>query len=109
MDNRLAVNPDQITATSGEFTDLADAAHRIPADVAGKLPPVLDIFGRDKYGEAVANNVGPALDGARQLLTGVGDFWSKTDGDLKVAADLYRKADGINTQLGLGLNRPRRG
>ncbi len=52
-------------------------ARTINADVQGQLDPV-DDAGRDKYGDAFANRLGPALHGATQLLLGVRDGLNKT-------------------------------
>jgi len=108
LNNRIFVSPDQIRTTSTEFSDVGDTADTIPADVEGKLGPLRDIAGRDKYGEAFADNIGTALDGAIKLLHGVRDGMHKTSGDLTFTADMYDKANNVATDLAANLRRSNR-
>ncbi len=93
MDNRFAVNLPELAASSGEYEDVADAAHRIPPTVTNKVGDPNLIAGGDKYGQLYANRIAPALDGAHQLLNGVGDGIRNTSKMIMTTHDFYVKAN----------------
>lgn len=97
MDNGFAVNLDDLAASSGEYADVADAAHRIPDDVLDKIGDPNLIAGGDQYGALFAGKIIPSLEGAAQLLTGVGDGINNTSKLILTTRDFYLKANDVAT------------
>jgi hypothetical protein len=98
VDNRFAVNLDDMTASSEEYGDVADAAYRIPLTVSNKIGDPNLIAGADQYGQLFASRIAPAIEGATQLLNGVGDGIHNTSKMIVTTRDFYAKANDINAE-----------
>jgi hypothetical protein len=95
--DRFAVNLDEMAASSGAYGDVADAATRIPADVNDKIGDPNTIAGDDQYGALFANRIAPAIEGAGQLLHGVGDGLHNTSKMILTTVGFYAKANDVAT------------
>ena len=106
MDNRFAVNLDQLKSSSGEYKDVADAAYRIPADLNDKIGDPNTVAGDDQYGVLFASRFVPALEGAAKLLTNVGDGIHNTAKMILTTAGFYQKANDTATDNASHLTKP---
>lgn len=98
MDNQFAVNLDDMTASSKEYEDVASSAQRIPLTVSNKVGDPNLIAGADEFGQLYANRIAPAMEGAAQLLNGVGDGIHNTSKMIVTTRDFYAKANDINAE-----------
>jgi hypothetical protein len=98
VDNRFAVNLDDLKASSEGYGDVADSAYRIPLTVSNKVGDPNLIAGADQYGQLYASRIAPAIEGATQLLNGVGDGIHNTSKMILTTHDFYAKADDINAE-----------
>lgn len=98
MDNQFAVNLPELTASADPYGDVGDDAYRIPANVNDKIGDPNTIAGDDQYGALFANRIAPAIEGASQLLFGVGDGLHNTSKLIVTTAALYNKADQVNAE-----------
>jgi hypothetical protein len=100
--DHLNVSAGDILDSSGKFSEVAETARLIVANVQERLANIAPIAGTDTYGQAFNSQFNPAVDAAASVLTGVQGGMDKTVTDLKQTADLYTKSNEVNTDLASG-------
>ena len=104
--NQFDVNLDALTASSGEYADVAADAYRIPADLNDKIGDPNTVAGADQYGALFASRFIPSLEGAAKLLTGIGDGINNTAKLILTTAGFYQKANDVATDQASHLTKP---
>jgi hypothetical protein len=106
MADQFEASPDTIRAASQQFSAVGITARTINQNLLAILQGLGPLAGRDAYGAEVDAVMNPAVDGTSQVLLGVGDGMDQTTTNLLTTADLYDKANGLNTDLSNKLASP---
>jgi|ERR1700722_2128303 len=94
----LDVNPQHITDSAGSFDHVSTLAVSIADGTRDALQSLGPIAGDDEMGRTFMERFSPALEGAFNLLSSVGDAMHKTQVSLVNTATGYNKADEANTE-----------
>jgi hypothetical protein len=99
MGDQFSVSPDNIRSSAEQFENVANTAGNIVTNLLDTVQGNPTPAGNDEYGTAFLKNLQPALDAANQVLTGVQTGFTSTNTNLQYTADMYDKANGVNTEL----------
>jgi hypothetical protein len=89
MSEPLQVDPDQMSADGGQFTDLADAAHSSGSGLMNGISMLGNFAGSDKFGNLFNSTFGPAITGLGNSLTSLGGAFVSTAQGLVSSAAKY--------------------
>ena len=97
--SELSVDPAQVGADSQRFADLGQVAQGIYSDLQYWLDQLGDFAGDDEVGQQFKAQWKPGIGAAQNLLSGFQQLVSNMGDALKTTADLYTKANDVNTDL----------
>jgi hypothetical protein len=89
MPEPLQVDPDQMTADSNQFTDLADSAHSAGSGLMNGVGMVGNFAGTDKFGNLFNTSFTPAVTGLGNSLISLGGAFTATAQGLVSSAGKY--------------------
>jgi hypothetical protein len=89
MSEPLQVDPDQMTADGGQFTDLADAAHSTGSGLMNAIGMLGNFAGSDKFGKLSNESFTPAVTGLGNSLISLGGAFVATAQGLASSAAKY--------------------
>jgi hypothetical protein len=99
MADQLNVKPADIRAAGDAFNTISQTATDIWGGFYTALTSLGNFYGDDKVGQVFSQQFQPAVDAARDLLSGIGIGMGQTGSDLGNTAALYTKADDVNTDM----------
>jgi hypothetical protein len=89
MSQPLQVDPDQMTADSNQFTDLADSAHSTGSGLINGIGMLGNFAGTDKFGNLFNTSFMPAITGLGNSLISLGGAFVATAQGLVSSAGKY--------------------
>jgi uncharacterized protein YukE len=99
MTTPLNVNTTQMSEDAEGFSRISQVANQIRSYMENGLGNLGAFWGSDSVGNQFIAEWNPSIQGLQDTLSGVGDGMQATSNGINTSADLYDRANDVNTDL----------